>query len=92
MIYTDRTHSTSGYNSHMTQRISEYEQLELDAFEYTDHDIMDMEQDIDADNHFFSSTKSNCRHYTDDQYNQNIKSQGKLSIIHFNSRSLCKLQ
>lgn len=42
MKYTDRTHSTSGDNSHITQRISEYEQLELDAFEYTDHDVMDV--------------------------------------------------
>lgn len=35
-----------------------------------------------------SSINNNCSYYTEYQYNQNINSEGKISIIHFNSRSL----
>ncbi len=65
-----------------------YDQLELKNFEYTDHNIHDLENDIDLDNNFFSAINNNCCYYTNDQYNQKIKAVDNLSIIHFNSRSL----
>ena len=87
--HTEGTYSsTYGDNNLVTQRISEYDQLELKTFEYTDHNLQDLEHDIDPDNNFFSTINNNCCYYTDDQFNQNTKSKGKLSIIHFNSRSL----
>ena len=82
------SHTTSGDIEDITQRISEHEHIELKPFEYTEHNALDMEQDIDPDNNFFSSLDNNCCYYTDSQFNQNIKVDGKLSIIHFNSRSL----
>ena len=49
-----------------------------------------MEHDIDPDNNFFLNINNDnkCCYYTDDQYNRDITSKGKLSIIHFNSRSM----
>jgi len=46
-----------------------------------------MDHDMDPDNFYFNSTNDNYCYYTDDQYNQ-INRDGKLSIIHINSRSL----
>lgn len=83
MTHSDRTHSRN-----ITQMIREYEQLELATFDYSEHSILDLEQDIDPDNNFFSTIDKTCYYYTNDQYNHNIKPEGKLSIIHFNSRSL----
>lgn len=48
----------------------------------------DLEHDIDPVNNFFSSINDNCRYYTDEQYNGNSNTNGKLSRIHFNSRSM----
>ncbi len=88
MTHTERSHSsTSGGNSDITLRISEYNHLELQTFQYTDHNTQDMEYDIDPDNNFYSSINNNCSYCTDELYNQ-IDKDGKLSIIHINSRSL----
>lgn len=46
-----------------------------------------MEDQLDPDNLFLSSNNINCNYYLEDDYN-NIKSEGKFSIIHFNSRSM----
>jgi ASC-1-like (ASCH) protein len=62
--------------------------LELNTFEYTDHSALDLEHETDPDNIFFSSINNNCHYYTGEQFNRSIKTDGKLSIIHFNSRSL----
>lgn len=88
MTNNARTHSVSEEYRHITKSINEYQQLELEEFEHTEYNMMDLEQDIDPDSNFLSAIKNNCCYYTDDQYNQNIKSEGKLSLIHFNSRSL----
>ena len=47
-------------NIQITQRIREYDQLELKAFEHTDHNILDLEQDIDpaATTRMISSTRT----------------------------------
>ena len=60
----------------------------LKPSEYTDYKLLDIENDIDPDNHFFSTIRDNCRYYTDEQFNQDITLESKLSIIHFNSRSM----
>ncbi len=89
MTLTDRTHSSTPRDSvHITQRITEHDELELSTFKYTEHQLQDLEHDIDPDNNFFSSVNSNCSYYTCEQYNQSINTDGKLSLIHVNSRSL----
>ena len=61
---------------------------ELETFSYTDYKCQDMEEDIDPENNFFNDIVDNCCYYTTDQYNRTVKVDNKLSIIHFNSRSL----
>lgn len=46
-----------------------------------------MDDSIDPDNYFFSSSNNDCHYYTDEQYN-NINEDIQLSIIHINCRSL----
>lgn len=82
MAHNKITHSL------LTQRIMEHDELELRPCEYTEHKTLDIENDIDPDNHFFHNINDNCQYYADEQYNQSIKADGKLSIIHFNSRSM----
>lgn len=66
----------------------EVDQLELKTVEYTDRNTQDLEYDIDPENNFLTFISSNCCYYTEEQHNQNIRSEGKLSIIHVNSRSV----
>lgn len=61
--------------------------LELQIFEYTDYISFDMEHDIDPDKNFFTCANKNCGYYTDEAHNQ-INKDGRLSVIHINSRSL----
>ena len=43
MTHTERIHSsTSGGNSSTTQSISEHDNLQLQTFQYTDHNLLDM--------------------------------------------------
>lgn len=87
-MHTERVHSFSpGDNSNTTQRINDHDNPELQTFQYTEHNLLDMEHDIDPDNYLFNTINNNCCYYTDEQYNQ-IHKDGKLSIIHINSRSL----
>ena len=62
--------------------------LELKTFSYMDYKCQDMEEDVDPDNNFFNDLVDNCCYDTMDQYNRTVKVDNKLSIIHFNSRSL----
>lgn len=75
-------------SNQITHLINKNDYLELKTFQYTDYNISDLEYDIDPDNNFLSSINNNCSYYTDEQFNQNVNIKGKLSIIHFNSRSL----
>ena len=89
MTHNDLTYSsTSGDIKQLMQRIMDNDKLELKSCEYTDHKSLDIENDIDPDNFFFSNINDNCYYYTENQYNQSIKADGKLSMIHFNSRSM----
>ena len=72
----------------MTQMIADYDTLELKTFEYTEHNLQDMEDNIDPENNFFCNINADCGYYTAEQYNKTIKADQKLSMIHFNSRSL----
>lgn len=54
-----RTHSVFEEYRHITQRISEYQQLELEELEHTEYNMMDLEQDIDPDSNFLSTTNNN---------------------------------
>ena len=86
-MITNTTQTHSG-NNNVTQNITEYEDLELNPFQYTEHHPQDIENDIDPENNFFPNIKNNCYYYTEEQFNNTIKSGNKISIIHFNSRSL----
>ena len=70
------------------QRSLYHQQMELETFEYKEHNTMDLNTEIDPDNNFLSSIINNCNYFTQEQYENSIKSVGKLSIIHFNSRSM----
>ena len=53
----------------------------------------DSTDDIDPENNFYNNININCEYYTEEGFNNNIKIEDGLSIIHFNSRSLyTKLQ
>ena len=84
MTHTDGMQSnTPGINTQIYQRISEQDQLESKTCEYSDHNLQDLEHDIDPDNNFFLNINNDnniCCYYTDYQYNRNITSKGKLSI------------
>ena len=45
--------------------------------------------ELDPDTNFFNNF-DNCAYYTVDQFNNSIKVENTISIIHFNSRSLNK--
>lgn len=88
MTQSERTGSSTAGGFIDITRIADLKNLELRPFQFTDHKLLDLEHDIDPDNHFFPNIIDNCCYYTDEQYNQTIKTDSKLSIIHFNSRSL----
>ena len=67
----------------------DYEQFtEFNTLDHYEHNTMDLELDIDPDINLFSNINNSCKYYTTEEYNHNIKADGKLSIIHINSRSL----
>ncbi|KAJ0066824.1 hypothetical protein NL108_004700 [Boleophthalmus pectinirostris] len=75
-------------NNSLTQMVLNHDNKELHTSQYSDYNMQDLEYHIDPDNNFFSSILNNCGYYTDEQFNSGIDTEGKLSIIHFNSRSL----
>lgn len=57
MTQSERSHSSAtGDNKDITQRIAEHEKLQLRTFQYTDHNLLDLEHDIDPDNNPTSTT------------------------------------
>lgn len=62
--------------------------MELKSAEYTEDKTLDLEDQLDPDHLFLSSNNINCNYYFEDDYNNTVKSEGKFSIIHFNSRSM----
>ena len=47
-----------------------------------------IENDTDPETHFFHSINNNCHYYNEEQFNNTIKTEHKLSILNFNCRSL----
>lgn len=70
--------------NNLSQRINNYYDVELSIFE-KEHE---MEHNIDPDLNFFNDTNEDCCYYCEDDYNQSINTCNKLTIIHFNARSL----
>lgn len=70
------------------QQIAACEDIELPVFQHRNYHLQDIENDIDPDNNFYNVINDSCNYYSDDQFNNRIKTEQKLSIIHFNSRSL----
>ncbi len=62
--------------------------IHLRTFDDSKYRLHEIGNDTDPERIFFSSTNSGCEYYTEDQFNENVKMNGILSIIHFNSRSL----
>ena len=45
---------------------------------------------IDPDNHFHASIRTDTKYYNDEQFVRDVKSVSDLSFIHFNARNLNK--
>lgn len=80
--------STSGGSNDITQITDDHDHLELKTVQDMDHNLLDLENDIDPENNFFSNINDKCGYYTDELHNQTILTDNKWSIIHFNGRSL----
>ncbi len=77
-------------NSHLHKHYENYENLSLKTFDFTEHKLHEMENNIDPENNFFNNINCSCKYYTDEQFKSNIIMDGTLPIIHFNNRSLYK--
>lgn len=86
MHNTSKTQIIPGKDLNMLKSI--LQQKELASCEYNEHNTID--QDIDPENNFLSSIHVNCNYVTQEQFESNFEPDGKLSIIHFNGRSLYK--
>ena len=82
---TNTIHPSQNYLTHIS---ADHEGTTLNTFQHNDHHQLDNENDIDPVNNFFHNTDIDCRYYTEEQFNKDINSQDKISIIHFNSRSM----
>ncbi|KAL7396416.1 hypothetical protein ABVT39_005480, partial [Epinephelus coioides] len=80
---------TTGRND-MTTFLNSYLDFNYETFEYSGKRTHDMDCDFDPETHFFHTMQNECRYYTEQQFNVNVKMIGVLSILHINSRSLIK--
>lgn len=62
--------------------------LELQTFHHSNYRSHDVENDIYPENNLIHNINNNCLYFTDDQFNNTIKTNLKLSLIHFNAKSL----
>lgn len=92
MHNTPNTQTTSRNKDDMDmlQRTLHQKQMELATFEYNEHNTTDLNTDIDPDNNFLAPIMNDCNYFTHEQYVNSVNPVGKLSIIHFNSRSMYK--
>lgn len=65
-----------------------HDQNELIPYEYTEHSIYDVNNEVDPDNNFLVARKNDCAYYSTDEFNCKFNLNGLFSLIHFNSRSL----
>lgn len=89
MAQSERISSVSGNNITIIHWISVYENLELRKFQYTDHNVLDLEKDPDKkkkkedpESEFFYSINNNFCYFTDEQFKHTINTENKWSIIH----------
>lgn len=61
--------------------------MNLQTFDFQDHKLYELENDIDPEIHFYQNINISCEYYSEDKFNSNVKMEG-FSVIHFNSRSL----
>ena len=61
--------------------------MQAEEIEYKLHDY---EIHIDPDNNILNSINSNCKYFTEEQFNDTFKPVNSFSLIHFNCRSLYK--
>lgn len=72
----------------ISERIAELGSVEFITNQHVNHTLSDPNEGIDPDNHFCFNMTGNCKYYTEVQYRDSAEMDGKLSLIHFNSRSL----
>ena len=70
----------------LMDKIADYEKVILTSNQQQSSE--DPNNEFDPDEHFYYNGINKCGYYTEDQFNKDINMDGKLSIIHFNSRSL----
>lgn len=88
MLNIPGTQTTPSIDMDMLQNILQHQQMELETCEYKEHTTTETDTEIDPDNNFLSSIVKNCNYFTQKQYENSVKSEDNLSIIHFNSRSM----
>lgn len=74
-------------NSSSSEDVSD---VNLDFFQFSDYESQSGTIDMDPDNNIFKILNNNCAYYTDKTFNKINTLANKLSIVHFNSRSLYK--
>uniref|UniRef100_A0A8C7XUM2 Reverse transcriptase domain-containing protein n=1 Tax=Oryzias sinensis TaxID=183150 RepID=A0A8C7XUM2_9TELE len=79
----NNTFSSTVTRNHNSQRDLNGEQTDLKIFSDNDNNL----QDIDPDQ-FFSTVNMDCKYYSIDDFKNSVNPEEKLSIIHFNSRSM----
>ena len=62
---TNTTHTYPGQND-LSQRIANYEDVEIRTFQHSNYHTHDIENDIDPETNFFHSLKNDCRYYNEE--------------------------
>lgn len=86
MHNTTQTHSAQIKDMDILQRILHLEDLQLETFQQNTSDLI---TELDPDD-FLCSAMNDCNYFSHEQYESLINFDGKLSLIHLNSRSMYK--
>ena len=73
-----------------TAQLSTDVEAQYQIFKFTDYNNNNYEAHVDPDNNYYNGIVQTCKYHTEQQFNvtYNRHSTSKLSIIHFNARSL----
>lgn len=55
------------------------EHTDFKSFDFQDHKLYELENDIDPEIHFDQNINMNCEYYSEDQFNSNMKIGGVFS-------------
>ena len=58
------------YNSCQQKKFHQFDELKFESFKYSDYSAHDQESNIDPENNFYNYISSNCRYYSDQQFNK----------------------